>query len=98
MLSISTFFSSQFSHSRLNLSFKLNANCAFNEVRSHCLVPCVVHRCAAVDVRCTGVCTVHHQQLSLQDLSCLCCHMEWGGAFLLEGQVDTQTVMTRGLA
>lgn len=62
-----------------------------NQVRSHYFVPCVVHRCASVDVRCTRVCTVHHEQLSLQDLACLCCHMERGGAFLLEGQADTQT-------
>lgn len=61
-----------------------------NQVHSHCFVPCIVHRCASIDVRCTGVCTVHHQQLSLQDLASLCCHMKRGGTFLLEGKADTQ--------
>lgn len=62
------------------------SNSFINEVCFHCLLPCVVHRSATVDVRCSGVRTVHHQQLSLQDLACFCCHMEWGSAFLLEGQ------------
>ena len=72
---------------KCSICFDLNANCV--EVCSHSFVPCVVHRCASVDVRCSGVGPVHDQQLRLQDLACLGCHMERGSAFLL--QLDTHT-------
>lgn len=61
----------------------LNAGFVFTELCFQIPVPSIVHRCASVNVRRSRVCTIHHEQLSLQDLPCLGCHMKWGSAFLL---------------
>lgn len=46
-------------------------------------LPGVVHRCASVDVGGSGVGSVHHQQLRLEDLPRLGRHVERSGAFFL---------------
>lgn len=63
---------------------EIGLECLSSGFWSSACVPGIIHGCASIDVWRSRVSSVHHKQLSLQDLTCFSSHVQRSGAFLLQ--------------